>query len=248
MSAPEPIRLQKFLSAQGVCSRRQAEELIAEGVVSINGKTASLGDKVVPGSDVVKVEGQRVKAKAGKLWVLMMNKPKGVICSHGDPHHSQTIYHLLPPELGREKLICCGRLDKDSEGMLILTNDGDLAQQVTHPSGGLSKRYRVKLSRPFDQTIIPKLIRGVRRDGELLQAAKIIPATRGPDTDRRLEVHLTQGRKREIRRMFEAFGYYVDKLERFQMGGLVMRRVPRGGVRQLTARELDFLFQKEPLG
>jgi len=241
---PEPIRVQKFLSEQGVCSRRKGETLIEEGMVTINGQTANLGDKVVPGKDIVKVEGQRVKIKASKLWVLLMNKPKGVICSHGDPHHSRTIFDHLPPELAREKLICCGRLDKDSEGMLILTNDGDLAQRITHPSGELVKIYRVKLSREFDPALIPKLLKGVRREGDLLQAKKIIPASVGPDKERRLEVHLEQGRKREIRRMFEAFGYFVDKLERVQMGGLQMKRVPRGGVRELTHRELDFLFQK----
>ncbi|MEO0795784.1 MAG: pseudouridine synthase [Verrucomicrobiota bacterium] len=244
MSAPEPIRVQKFLSEQGVCSRRKAETLIEEGVITINGSTAKLGDKVVPGKDVVKVEGQRVNAKALKNWVLLMNKPKGVICSHSDPHHSKTIYDLLPPELAREKLICCGRLDKDSEGMLILTNDGNLAQRITHPSGGIVKRYRIKLSRPFEQSLIPKMLRGVHRDGEFLQASRIIPATMGPEQEKRLEVHLEQGRKREIRRLFEAFGYFVDKLERFQMGGLIMKRIPRSGVRELTNRELDFLFQK----
>lgn len=244
MSAPEAIRLQKYLSAQGVCSRRQAETLITDGFVTINGQTAQLGDKVVPGSDVVKVEGQRVQARAQKNRVLMMNKPKGVICSHSDPHHSRTIYDLLPPELMREKWICCGRLDKESEGMLLLTSDGDLAQRITHPSGGLTKRYRVKLSRAFDTTLIPKMLRGVHRDGETLQASKLIVASHGPEPERRLEVHLKQGRKREIRRLFEAFGYFVDKLERIQMGGLEMKRLPRGGIRELSARELDFLFQK----
>jgi len=244
MPEPDPIRVQKFLSEQGVCSRRKAETLIEEGVITINGKTAQLGDKVIPGKDVVKVEGQRVTAKALKTWVLLMNKPKGVVCSHDDPHNAKTIYHLLPPELASAKLICCGRLDKDSEGMLILTTDGDLAQRITHPSGGVTKKYRVKLSRPFDQSLIPKLIHGIRRDGDLLQAKKIIPATKGVEHERRLEVHLEQGRKREIRRMFEAFGYFVDKLERFQMGGLELKRVPRGGIREITKREFDFLFQK----
>lgn len=244
MPEPEPIRVQKYLSEQGVCSRRKAETLIEEGVISINGKTAQLGDKVIPGKDVVKVEGQRVTAKALKQWVVMMNKPKGVICSHGDPHHSRTIYDLLPPELQSAKLICCGRLDKESEGMLILTTDGDLAQRITHPSGGVVKRYRIKLSRPFDQTLIPKMIKGIHRDGDFLQAKKIIPATQGPEPERRLEVHLEQGRKREIRRLFEGFGYFVDKLERFQMGGLQLKRIPRGGVREITKKELDFLFPK----
>ncbi|MGE9295856.1 MAG: pseudouridine synthase [Puniceicoccales bacterium] len=244
MPEPDSIRVQKYLSEQGVCSRRKGETLIEEGMVTINGKTATLGDRVVPGKDVVKVEGQRVKAKATKLWVLMMNKPKGLICSHGDPHHSKTIYDNLPPELAREKLICCGRLDKESEGMLILTNDGDLAQRITHPSGGLVKIYRVKLSRNFDQSLIPKLLKGIKREGDFLRAKRIIPATMGPEKERRLEVHLEQGRKREIRRLFEAFGYFVDKLERVQMGGLEMKRIPRGAVRELTNRELDFLFRK----
>ncbi|GHB92950.1 pseudouridine synthase [Cerasicoccus arenae] len=244
MPEPEAIRLQKYLSEQGVCSRRKAETLIEEGVVTINGITAKLGDKVVSGKDIVKVEGQRVTAKAHRQWVILMNKPKGVICSHGDPHHSRTIYDLLPPELAKEKLICCGRLDKESEGMLILTNDGELAQRITHPSGGVVKRYRIKVSRPFDTSLIPKMIKGIHREGDFLQAKKIIVAPMGPDKDRRLEVHLGQGRKREIRRLFESFGYFVDKLERFQMGGLQMKRTPRGSVREIPKRELDFLFSK----
>ncbi|WP_269538789.1 pseudouridine synthase [Cerasicoccus fimbriatus] len=244
MPEPEAIRLQKYLSEQGYCSRRKAETLIEEGVVTINGKTAQLGDKVVTGKDIVKVEGQRVNARKLKRWVLMLNKPKGYICSHSDPHNSKTIYQLVPPELVSDKLICCGRLDKESEGMLILTTDGDLAQRITHPSGGVIKRYRVKLSRKFDTELIPKLIKGIKRDGEFLQAKKIVMATKGQDVDRRLEVHLEQGRKREIRRMFEAFGYFVDKLERFQMGNLPMKGIPRGGIREVTNKELDFLFSK----
>lgn len=244
MPEPDPIRLQKYLSEQGLCSRRKAESLIEEGVITINGLVAQLGDKVIPGKDVVKVEGQRITAKEQKRWVLMMNKPKGVVCSHDDPHNSKTIYHLLPPELASAKLICCGRLDKESEGMLILTTDGELAQRITHPSGGVVKRYRVKLSRPFDPSFIPKMIRGVKREGDFLKAKKIIMATKGPEPERRLEVHLEQGRKREIRRLFEGFGYFVDKLERFQMGGLEMKRIPRGAVREITKRELDFLFSK----
>jgi len=227
-----------------VASRRKAEALILEGSVTVNGDIATLGQKIVPGQDDVRVDGRRIKASAITPLLLLLNKPAGYICSHGDPHNSQTIYELLPADLRKERLICAGRLDKQSEGMLILTNDGDAANAIMHPSFNLIKRYRVMLNRDFDAALIPKMLQGVRHDGELLKAEKVIPAPLGDLKERRLEIHLAQGRKREIRRIFEALGYYVKKLRRFQMGRLEMKGLGPGEFRILKEREIDLLLRE----
>lgn len=237
-----PMRLQKYLAEAGVCSRRKAEEMIREARVEVNGNLAEIGQSVVPGDKIV-VDGRTIRLKNNPTLTLIMNKPKGVLCTNFDPHDAHTVFSILPEELQRERLFCAGRLDKDSEGMLILTNDGDLANRITHPTGGVVKRYRVMLNRPFDTAIIPKMLEGVTREGEHLYALKIIPAPLGPDKEYRCEVHLQQGRKREIRRLFEVFGYHVKKLKRIQMGKLVMKKLPPGAVRPLTNKELELLFK-----
>lgn len=241
--SPEPVRLQKFLSEAGLASRRKAETIIEEGFVTVNGEIATLGCKVTPGVDDVRVDGQRVRLPEDESVILLLNKPKGYICSHNDPHNAQTIYQLLPKDLQEKRLICAGRLDKDSEGMLILTNDGEAANAIMHPSFNLIKRYRVTLNRDFNPGLIPKMLEGVRHDGELLKAEKVIPDTKGQGAERRLEVHLSQGRKREIRRIFESLGYYVKKLRRIQIGNLAMRGMAPGEYRILRAKEIDLLFQ-----
>lgn len=238
----EGIRLQKFIADQGICSRRKAEELISEGRVLVDGRPAVLGQRVVPGRESVKVRGKVVRPAAHEPVVLMLNKPKGYVCTNADPHNPQTVFDLVPPPWNKERLFCAGRLDKNSEGMLILTNDGALSHRLTHPSGEVVKRYLVTLSKPLQAAHIRKVLDGVTVEGELLRALKIIPATEGEDPERRLEVHLAQGRKREIRRMFEHLGYFVDRLRRIQIGGLVMRGIAKGRVRPLKNREIDLLF------
>ena len=142
------------------------------------------------------------------------------------------------------KLFCCGRLDKNSQGLTILTNDGDLANKITHPSSGIIKRYRILLNRKFDPEVIPSLLRGVVNEGETLRAHKIFfnPSSKIPDSDRRLEVWLQQGRKREIRRMFEAVGYFVKELKRFRIGAFELKRIPEGTCKRLGAAEIKKLL------
>ncbi len=243
MEATGPIRIQKYLSDRGICSRRQAEAWIADGQVEVNGRIAQLGDRIDPVRDKILLRGHPLPDANIPKVTLMMNKPVGVISSNRDPHNSQTVFDLLPPHYRKLHLYCAGRLDKDSEGLLILTNDGELAQRLSHPSGQVVKRYHVLLHRPFNPEIIPKLLRGVESEGEHLQARKVIPASRGPDHERRVEVHLDQGRKREIRRLFENFGYYVKRLRRYQIGGLILRKLAPGAVRQLSAKDIDLIFK-----
>lgn len=227
-----------------MCSRREAEEWIREGRVKVNAIVAELGTKVDPDKDQVTVKNKKVPQVAKSKITLLMNKPKGALCTNHDPNAVLTVFTMLPKEYRRERLFCAGRLDKDSEGMLILTNDGELGNRITHPAGGVVKRYRVKLQKNFDPAIIPKLTKGVIDEGEHIYARKIIPATDGTEAATRVEVHLDQGRKREIRRLFAAFGYYVKKLKRYQMGKLKMKGMAPGSVRPLSKDEIESLFKQ----
>lgn len=242
MSDEESIRLQKIIANSGIASRREAEEWIEAGLVTVNGHVAILGQKANPHTDAIKVHGKMIpKAKVTKT-VLIMNKPRGVLCSHSDPFHDKTVFDYLPKQYQKMKLFFAGRLDKESEGLLILTDDGPLANKITHPKNKVIKRYRVTLSKAFDVKLIPKLLKGINLEGEHLYATKIIPETVGDKKEYVVEVHLEQGRKREIRRLFEAFGYFVNRLKRFQIGGLTLKGISVGGVKELTQKELDLIF------
>ena len=237
------MRIQKYISQCGVCSRREAERKILEGDVEVNGVPAEIGQDVNPEADKVSVDGALVRGIVEDKVVLAMNKPKGYICSNGDPFKAQTVFDLLPEPFASMKLFCCGRLDKNSQGLLLVTNDGDLANKITHPSSGVVKRYHVLLNRDLDVKIIPVLLRGVLCDGEKLKASKIIPDSSNlSDSPRRVEVWLNQGRKREIRRMFEAMGYFVKELKRYQIGGLVLKRIPEGAVKILGKADIEKIF------
>lgn len=241
----QTVRLQKYFADCGLASRREAEQWIRDGEVKVNGKVAELGQKILPGKDFVKLRGKPVLVQHQVAHVtLALNKPKGYLSSNGDPHHAQTVFDLLPKEYRDMKLFCAGRLDKNSEGLLILTNDGDLAHRITHPSEEIIKRYRVTLNRPFNPEKIPALLEGVIRDGERLFARKVIPAPAvGPDHQTRIEIHLAQGRKREVRRLMEAFGYHVKKLRRFQIGKFQLKGIPEGSIKVLRENDVKRLFQ-----
>ncbi|MFP4166552.1 MAG: pseudouridine synthase [Opitutales bacterium] len=242
MTASEPQRVQKLIARAGVCSRRDAERCIEDGRVRINGKIAQLGDKALPDADIF-VNNKPIPKQTQRTVTLLLHKPKGFVCTNEDPHASQTVFDLLPPDLKRLRLFCAGRLDKDSEGLLVLTNDGDLAHRITHPTSGVLKRYRVVLHRDFDKADIPKLLNGVEYEGDFLKAEKVIPAPAvGSGHQRRLEVRLTHGKKREVRRLFEANGYFVKKLVRVQIGGLVLKNIPRGGIKMLGEKEVRQLL------
>lgn len=240
----EAVRLQKILADQGLCSRRQAEEWISGGRVSVNGKTAELGMRARPGQDSIALDGRMLHLKARPTLVVAVNKPRGYICSNSDPHHPKTIFDLVPPQLRQDRLMCAGRLDKDSEGLVILTNSGEFSQRLTHPSNAVIKRYRVQLDRPFRPEDSPKLIQGVTWEGERLSADKVIPFEAPADRDKNfVEIHLGHGRKREIRRLLLAFKYGVRRLRRFQIGNLQLKGIPPGGYRILAEREISRLFE-----
>ena len=238
----EPERIQKLIAKSGLCSRREAEQEIKDGHVRVNGKIAQLGDKAIWG-DSIFVNNKPIFRKNERPITLAMNKPKGVQCTNSDPHAQRTVFDLLPPEFQSHRLFCAGRLDKDSEGLLVLTNDGDLAHRLTHPSTEIVKRYRVVLHRDFKKEDIPKLLAGTNYDGNFLKAEKVIPAPQDKeDHKRRLEVHLHHGKKREVRRLFEANRYYIKKLVRIQIGGIVLKNIPRSGIRILGKKDVERLF------
>lgn len=236
--------MQKILAEAGLCSRREAERLIEEGKVRVNGRVASLGERADPAVDHVAVGRKRVPPPSRPNLTLALHKPRGFICSHSDPHNSRTIYELLPTEIRRHRLVCPGRLDKDSEGLVILTASGDLAQTLAHPSNEVIKRYRVTIHRELDPAIIPALLSGRELEGEWLRFLRVIlpKAEKAPKTT--LEIHLGHGHKREIRRLLESHGYFVKRLRRVQIGGLLLKGLGSGQHRVLSPREIKLLLAR----
>ncbi len=239
----ELLRVQKFIADSGLCSRRAAEALIVAGGVYVNGRKAILGQKIQPDTDKVTVNGKAIRSQAQPKLALVMHKPRGVVCSNSDPHAEQTIFDLLPREWARLRLFCAGRLDKDSEGLVILTSDGDLAHRLMHPSNLVVKRYYVSLEEPFPAGRLRQLLRGVVIEGEHLKVERanlVNPKADGTSTQ--LDVHMHHGKKREIRQLFTALGFEVRRLRRYQIGALRLKGIPLRGVKQLSTKEIQSLF------
>lgn len=227
----------------GICSRRAAEELVKAGEVFVNDEAAVLGQKVQPGVDRVTVRGKPLRSRAQPKLTLVVHKPRGVVCSNSDPHADTTIFDLLPRELARIRLFCAGRLDKDSEGLVILTSDGDLANRLMHPSNTVVKRYHVSLEEPFPFSRLKLLLRGVVAEGEKLKVEYAHLLNAGADrSSPELDVHMHHGKKREIRLLFLALGYQVRRLRRYQIGALRLKGIPLRGVKQLSTKEISSLF------
>lgn len=226
------MRLNRFLAAAGLGSRRHCDELIAAGRVTINGKVCT-DFSVQPGErDHVKVDRKLIQAE--RRLDLMLHKPAGFVSTRSDPHARDTIFDLLPPHLPR--LFNIGRLDAQTEGLLLLTNDGNLAQRLTHPRYKIEKEYEVTLDRPWDAALAPKLLRGIMLDGQRARIDRIHMVKPA-----RLHVVLRQGINRQIRRMFYEVGYEVKRLVRIRIGRLHLGELPRGHWRPLSKRELESL-------
>lgn len=239
MAKIEPIRLQKFIAQCGIASRRKAEELILGGHVKVNGKTAILGDKVLP-TDKVFVRGKRIVApKGGNYRYIMLNKPRGFITTMNDERGRKCVAQLV--ENVGERVYPIGRLDKDSEGMLVFTNDGDFANKVMHPKNNVYKIYRVTVRPSIDEDQLVKLETGVELDGRKTAPAyvRVIHKEQGRVI---LEMILHEGKNREIRRMCEAVGLEVARLKRTQIGGVKMGMLKQGDWRDLTEQEVKKLL------
>ena len=247
MNEDKPVRVQKAIADKGLASRREAEKWIEEGRVTVNGSTVSLGDKCLPSLDVINIDGISVPKREPKRIVIAMNKPTGYVCTNEDPHAKRTVFDLLPPELAAMRLFCVGRLDMESEGLILLTNDGDLRQKLAHPSYHVVKKYSVELDKPLREDDIPKLIRGIQWENQRLSLDKVFPlGGRLKKNWKVLEVTLHHGRKREIRRVFYAFGYEVKTLKRFQIGEFRLKGIPRGKSKMMDKKDVQLLFERHP--
>ncbi|MEP7132961.1 MAG: pseudouridine synthase [Acidobacteriota bacterium] len=238
-----PERIQKVLSRVGLASRREAEDWIREGRVSVNGQVASLGDRADPEKDAVKVDGKRIRPPAAERTYLLLNKPKGYVTTMSDPERRDTVMDLVPGTL-RAGVRPVGRLDVGTEGLLLLTDDGDLARDVTHPSIGCAKEYSVKVSGVPSEKDLERLRRGIVLDGIRTRSCEIDPirttAGRG-EGNAWFRVTLREGRSRQIRRMFEVIGHQVSKLKRVAIGPIRDEELPPGRLRRLTGAEVAAL-------
>jgi 23S rRNA pseudouridine2605 synthase len=226
------VRLNRFLAAAGLGSRRHCDELIAAGRVTINGQPCT-DFSAQPGVlDHVKVDGKLVHVDLP--YTIVLHKPAGFVSTKSDPHARDTIFDLLPTKFHR--LFNVGRLDAQTEGLILLTNDGALAQRLTHPRYKIDKEYEVTLDRPWNPALAPKLLRGILLDGQRARIARFHAI--GPT---RLRVILRQGINRQIRRMFHALGYDVKRLIRARLGNLRLGDLPRGHWRALSKAELRAL-------
>lgn len=232
------MRIQRILARAGVASRRACEAYLRAGRITVNGRPARLGDSADPLHDVVALDGERVAAEAPGYWIV--NKPAGVLCTVSDPQRRRTVLDLLPTHAGR--LYPVGRLDLDTEGLLLLTNDGALAHALMHPSLGNEREYRVTVRGQLDDRVRRRLERGVRLEDGVTAPARVGSVRYDPASDRsELTLTLTQGRKRQIRRMLLAVGHPVKKLVRVRLGTLRLGRLPRGAARPLRNAELEAL-------
>lgn len=236
MSA-EAIRIQKYLSQAGRASRREAERLMLAGRVAVNGEVVrELGSRVVPGRDVVTVDGERVDV-AEERWIVL-HKPPGVLTTRSDPHGGRTVYDLLPVEL--HGLSYVGRLDLDAEGLLLLTNDGDTAHGLQHPSREVEREYWLEAAGTVSDEAVQALLGGVELDDGLARARRIHSVRPGPVSSE-LVLVLTEGRKREVRRMLSEVGHPVLRLRRLRYGPVALGDLPRGEWRDLSPDESEAL-------
>jgi 23S rRNA pseudouridine2605 synthase len=237
------MRVQKFLSKAGVCSRRKGEKLMQSGRVQVNGEACTeLGSKVVPGRDEVRVDGDVVTLPQQYVYILL-NKPENYITSLDDPKGRPVITDLIPDNMPR--IWPVGRLDWDSSGALLMTNDGKLTNLLTHPSHDVTKQYAVKVRGLLtnDSSKLDRLRKGINLDGVQTKPAHIeVIKDNGNNTW--LEFIITEGKNRQIRRMCKAIGYPVMKLRRYAVGPITLDKVPSGAYRPLLHEEVEALYEE----
>ncbi|HEX9263799.1 MAG TPA: pseudouridine synthase [Candidatus Binatia bacterium] len=233
-------RLQKILARAGLASRREAERWIVEGRISVNGAVVrKLGSQADPVKDSIKVDGKRIKPAVAPLYYAF-HKPPGVITTLNDPEHRPDLTPYLERLGERRRVFPVGRLDYNTTGLLLLTNDGDLALRLAHPRFGVKKLYRTKLSACPTEDDIARLRKGIRLDDGMSAPAR----ARVIDKLKKnawVEIEVQEGRKREVRRMFEALGYFVEKLIRIRIGSVALGALPQGELRPLTQSEIKSL-------
>jgi 23S rRNA pseudouridine2605 synthase len=232
----ELIRLNRYISNSGLCSRREADEMISKGLISVNGTIITkLGTKVSKRDDI-RFKGKKLSAEK-KVYILM-NKPKGYVTTVKDPHAEHTVIELLGNNCP-ERVYPVGRLDKETTGVLLLTNDGELTGKLTHPKYERKKIYNVTLDKAVIKDDMFKLTEGIELDGELI-ASDSVAYSDLPDKSK-IGIELHSGQNRVVRRLFESLGYRVKKLDRVYFAGLTKKNVPRGKWRYLSEKEISML-------
>jgi 23S rRNA pseudouridine2605 synthase len=227
------VRLAKYLAHCGVASRRRAEELIASGKVSVGGRTVTDPAREVDESSGVEAQGRPVSPEPREVWIV--NKPAGVVSTARDPGRRQAVVELVD---SKRRLYPVGRLDADSTGLIMLTNDGELANLLTHPRYGVKRGYRVRLRRPASESQLRRLRRGVELEDGLTAPAGVRRVS-----PRVLEVTIAEGRNRQLRRMIEAVGNEVVKLARIRYGSIDLGKLPEGKARRLRRPEVQRLWK-----
>jgi len=229
-------RLQKILSARGICSRRKAEEFIEKGLIKVNGKVAELGQKADPEKDKIEVDGEVIESRKDLVYYVI-NKPRGIITTNAERKNQETIISLLPKKL-QGKIFPVGRLDKESSGLLLLTNDGVLAYRLTHPKFDHEKEYEVITVREITDGALNKLKKGMTISGSKTKPAKIKRISQTKFT-----IALTEGKNRQIRRMCQKVGCPVKELKRIRIMTLEDARLKEGEVRELSKKEKADLLE-----
>ncbi len=233
------MRLNKFLSNSGVASRRKSDDLISQGKVRVNGKTVTeFGTIINEKKDKVEVEGKAVCLPSSFVYIKL-NKPKGYACTANDEKGRKTIYELVKCE---ERLFSVGRLDYDTEGLIILTNDGDFANKIAHPKYAIEKEYKVNIEGEIKESELAVMRKGAVVEGEKMPSAKVkfLSYENGIT---KLSVVIDEGQNRQVRRMFEAIGKDIKQLKRIRIGGVKLGGIKRGDYRDLTPEELDMLVR-----
>jgi len=232
------VRLNKFLAEAGFGSRRKVETLITEGKVFVNGNPVTdLSTKIAPEKDKVTVNGKPVKPEAEKIY-LLLNKPRNYVVTRQDEYGRKTIYSLLPDFA--QNCVSAGRLDKDTEGLLLITNDGDVVQALTHPSQKVEKTYRAAIDKPLTKQQLEQLRKGVMIEGYKTQSAGVYIKSNKPG-ETVLKIVITEGKKRQIRLMLEAVQRNVISLKRIQIGELKLDKLPTGMWRPCSPQEIRYL-------
>ena len=231
------MRINKFLAEQGVASRRESDKFIQEGRIEVNGKKAKLGDEITP-NDIVTLDGKILSHKV-KYEYYLLNKPKGCVSTVSDDKGRKTVIDFLPESAGR--VFPVGRLDYDTEGMLILTNDGDLAYRLTSPKSEIPKTYLVRVEGTITPNQLNRVRAGVEIEKGVITKKCKVNVIETSKTYTKMQVILTEGKNREIRRMFEVVGKTVDFIKRTKIGDLTLTGLDRGAVRRLSQEEIFYL-------
>ncbi len=231
------MRLNKYVAHSGVCSRRQAAELVKAGKIFVNGKVEANPAYEVQLSDKIEYNGRPLRATRNFIYILM-NKPKNVVTTTSDEKSRKTVLDIIQPKV-KERVYPVGRLDRMTTGLLLLTNDGDLAERLTHPRHGVKKQYHVVLDRPVTADHVEQIRKGLELEDGVANVDDLDWIIGSDQSEIGIEIHM--GRNRIVRRIFEHLGYVVQKLDRVYYGGLTKKDLPRGWFRHLTPKEVLML-------